>query len=231
MNRKILGLLAVGTMIGSVAVRAQVTTLTLQEPFSGLVGIEGPPTTAFTGELFASITLDGSIKANDLTLESSSFAVGGYTYVGDTKTSIWAPLTTGPGVSLGNGPGNYIDIQEAGNSGQIDGAFAVINGFKFTGLNGPVTVVSEEDMISIGPYGASIWDEYLNGAPCGTVSAGRAVDPCTLTGMSNSMSTTWTVSTTRTPEIDPGSAASGLTLLLGGLAVLRGRRTHAVRLG
>lgn len=27
-----------------------------------------------------------------------------------------------------------------------------------------------------------------------------------------------------TPEIDPASAASGLTLLLGGLAVLRGRR-------
>ena len=28
------------------------------------------------------------------------------------------------------------------------------------------------------------------------------------------------------PEIDPGSALSGMTLLLGGLAVVRGRRTQ-----
>jgi hypothetical protein len=31
------------------------------------------------------------------------------------------------------------------------------------------------------------------------------------------------------PEIDPGSAASGLTLLLGGIAVLRSRRKPAAR--
>ena len=36
----------------------------------------------------------------------------------------------------------------------------------------------------------------------------------------------WTTSTAAAPEIDPASAASGLTLLLGGLAVLRGRRKH-----
>jgi hypothetical protein len=29
----------------------------------------------------------------------------------------------------------------------------------------------------------------------------------------------------RAPEIDPGTALSGLTLLAGGLAVIRGRRT------
>lgn len=32
------------------------------------------------------------------------------------------------------------------------------------------------------------------------------------------------VATTSAPEIDPASAISGLTLLLGGLAVVRGRR-------
>ena len=34
---------------------------------------------------------------------------------------------------------------------------------------------------------------------------------------------------TRAPEIDPASAASGLTLLLGGLAVLRGRSAKKAR--
>jgi hypothetical protein len=36
---------------------------------------------------------------------------------------------------------------------------------------------------------------------------------------------TWTVSMTRAPEISSGSAASALTLLLGGLMVLTGRRS------
>lgn len=34
----------------------------------------------------------------------------------------------------------------------------------------------------------------------------------------------WASSPTATPEIDPASAMAGLTLLAGGLAVLRGRR-------
>jgi hypothetical protein len=38
--------------------------------------------------------------------------------------------------------------------------------------------------------------------------------------VANSSSGSWTAA----PEIDPASAASGLTLRLGGLAVLRGRR-------
>jgi hypothetical protein len=33
----------------------------------------------------------------------------------------------------------------------------------------------------------------------------------------------------KAPEIDPASAASGLTLLLGALAVLRGRRTSTAK--
>jgi hypothetical protein len=37
---------------------------------------------------------------------------------------------------------------------------------------------------------------------------------------------TWTVSTATAPEIAPGSAASALTLLLGGLLVLTGRRSR-----
>ena len=46
---------------------------------------------------------------------------------------------------------------------------------------------------------------------------------CGSTG-SNTTPGVWTSSATQAPEIDPASAASGLTLLLGGLAVLRGPR-------
>jgi LPXTG-motif cell wall-anchored protein len=35
----------------------------------------------------------------------------------------------------------------------------------------------------------------------------------------------WWRPTTSAPEIDPASAMAGLTMLLGGLAVLRGRRS------
>jgi hypothetical protein len=35
-----------------------------------------------------------------------------------------------------------------------------------------------------------------------------------------------TVTSTKAPEIDPASAVSALTMLLGGLAVLRGRRAR-----
>ncbi len=38
------------------------------------------------------------------------------------------------------------------------------------------------------------------------------------------------IGTVSAPEIDPSSSASALTLLLGGLMVLRGRRTIEMRL-
>ena len=46
---------------------------------------------------------------------------------------------------------------------------------------------------------------------------------CGSTG-SNTTPGVWTSPAARVPEIDPALAASGLTLLLGGIAVLRGRR-------
>lgn len=46
----------------------------------------------------------------------------------------------------------------------------------------------------------------------------------TLNGKTGDWSRTGTGTATQAPEIDPASAASGLTLLLGGLATLRGRR-------
>jgi hypothetical protein len=44
------------------------------------------------------------------------------------------------------------------------------------------------------------------------------------TGIASALVLTSTTAVVRAPEIDPASALSGLTLLLGSLAVVRGRR-------
>jgi hypothetical protein len=56
-----------------------------------------------------------------------------------------------------------------------------------------------------------------------TSGPGCAPDGCPPESFSSDKLGVWTTSTAA-PEIDPASATSGLTLLLGGLAVLRGRR-------
>jgi hypothetical protein len=69
---------------------------------------------------------------------------------------------------------------------------------------------------------------YLNGGFFdGIVSFNQNSLTGALTNPSNGFQADWTlskVSPNAAPEIDPASAASGLTLLLGVLAVLRGRR-------
>jgi hypothetical protein len=68
---------------------------------------------------------------------------------------------------------------------------------------------------SIGPQG----DTYNNFAAGGP--AGECIPIC---GVMESNSTPGVWEVVRAPEIDPACTASGLTLLLGGIAVLRGRR-------
>jgi hypothetical protein len=68
---------------------------------------------------------------------------------------------------------------------------------------------------SIGPHG----DTYNNFAAGGP--SGECLPYC---GVMESNSTPGVWEVVRAPEIDPASAASGLTLLLGSIAVLRGRR-------
>jgi hypothetical protein len=73
------------------------------------------------------------------------------------------------------------------------------NIFSASGTNPPVDYGSYEgSMITVGPV---VFGEGLVSYAAGTWSAPTAA-----------------------PEINPASAASGLTLLVGGLAVLRGRR-------
>jgi hypothetical protein len=244
MNGKILGLLAVVTMAGSMTATAQVTTLNFQGgEFGGLAsylptGFVGPqdgsdpnfPTSDFTGQLIASITLDGSVKAHDLSLVSYSFGVSGYDYVDGVKTSASVGLTTGPAPYINVSSqtdfcdllGDCIDITTS-KHGRITGAVINISGSNYN---------SSADTISINSGGASIFNEYEQngtcqnqlpyGVPAGTPYTGPTINPCILSGSTQHGG--WKVTTARAPEIDPASATSGLTLLLGGLAVLRGRR-------
>ena len=77
-------------------------------------------------------------------------------------------------------------------------------------------------LLTIGPTGDSISYVYEgSNGPCTQQRSGGGPNPCTVVASSNSAGA-WQV--TRAPEIDPASAATGLTLLLGGVAVLRGRR-------
>jgi hypothetical protein len=91
-------------------------------------------------------------------------------------------------------------------------------------------------LIDIGAHGDSLSYQWgnegscLNQVPVYPPASGQGyapytgspVNPCTVT-VSNSSVGVW--SAAEAPEIDPASAVGGLTLLLGGVAVLRGRRS------
>jgi len=98
--------------------------------------------------------------------------------------------------------------------------------FSFTTVNGVITAWSMNMISGGGPGSYADWsvtstnagDSYLytNETFCGQGDCASITEKSTVAG-------TWTA-VANTPEIDPASAASGLTLLLGVLLVMRGRR-------
>jgi len=76
---------------------------------------------------------------------------------------------------------------------------------------------------NIGPAGDSFSDSFYDSYD---MCLNRASGECILTA-ANKTPGTWTVATSSVPEIDPTSAASGLVLLFGSLAVVRSRRKSA----
>ena len=60
---------------------------------------------------------------------------------------------------------------------------------------------------------------------CGSVAFATGWSPSAHFGTDTARFQLQSVSTTSAPEIDPAGALSGLTLLAGGLAVVRGRRS------
>jgi hypothetical protein len=236
MNRRTL-LLAATLMAGSAAASAQTTTLeylgsvmTGSSDYlpSGYTGGEfGPlPTSPFIGNLSATIVLQGSVAANDLTFVSDTFSLNGINIVNG------APTNFSIGFYLGPAPySNYPQLDNCSDAGCID-----LTTSKSGAINGAVVNISawgeanDTNNFSITPTGDSVGFIYATGmggcedfppsGPPGLTYQGGTINPCDLSG-SNTTPGAWIVSTV--PEIDPASAVSGLTLLLGSFVVLRAR--------
>jgi hypothetical protein len=235
MNTKILGLLAVGLTAGPIAANAQTTTLDYQGTVMNGISIYLPvgqtqatplPTANFTGTLTASLTLTGSLSANDLTLVSYDINLNGRsngTIFSLTNITAGPPdVIREPGGPIFCGTTSCIDLTTS--HGAFTGATIDLTSF---------TYHSNFEHVVIGPTGDSFSFAFgnVNGGCESILPANNApymgptINPCRADA-SNSKAGVWTV--TRTPEIDPASAVSGLTLLLGGVAVLRGRRAQMV---
>ena len=149
--------------------------------------------------------------------------------------------TTGSGTSIGievftlapgalfnagasAGDNNAALADAFGNNTPVDDGI-IQTGFTLLGSNGasdaltnPLGTLSTSVTVALNP-GQTVWVLAEVGA---FAPNGSTVDPTFTTQWSNSANLVTGV--VGAPEIDPASAASGITLLLGSLLVLRGRR-------
>jgi hypothetical protein len=212
MNNKILGLLAVGLMAGPIVANAQSTTYTYQgdaftaggsnmNPPAGWTSINVPRNFG-VGPLNGFITLSAPLGDN---LNNVSVTP---TFV-DISTG--SPLFRGVFTFSTNGNG-AID----GWSMSLDGSVSGPGGYGLTATS-----------VDIGGVGG---DSATMSTTCTAFFSPSLQPPQSFPCGSSGSNTTpgvWTSPAAQAPEMDPASAASGLTLLLGGVAVLRGRRKLA----
>jgi hypothetical protein len=200
MNKGILAFLAVAQVAGSMAANALETLDYVGAPaITTVVGDLPPPTNPNGPGLTGDIVLASALNPNEanqvVTPLSYSFA--------------------------------------AFSSATADPAnFEFVAYFGFSTTNGKITdwdVVLNSGIITTSGYAQAVeyitrygdsytYEKYNLG--CGTPGA---VGDCFTSTTTSTAPGTWTT-TAQAPEISPASAASGLMLLLGGLAVLRGRR-------
>ena len=211
MNSKILGLLAAGSMVGPITANAQSTTYTYQgAPLSG--GIDMNPPAGWTsisvppilpvGTLSGSVTLSAPLGDN-----LDDFSV--------TPTEI-TMLTGDTGLEF-----RSTVAFSTNGKGAIDGWSMSLAGF-VGGLGGWSETLTSSDIGGVGGDSATI------STSCTAYFSPSSLQPpqsfsCGSSG-SNTTPGVWTSPAAKAPEIDPASAVSGLTLLLGGVAVLRGRQ-------
>ena len=181
--------------------QAQDTTLTYQgldmTGTSTDIGSYGIVSSGFDTSLYVQLDISGSLAAHDLQL-LSAFAIGSH-YVLDTSSLV------------GQGGPDFCSL-----GGCID--LTTKNG-RITGATVAISIGGGSVSASIGPAGDSfVYSFYDPGDMCGN---NRASGECILR-TANMTPGTWTVVTSSVPEIDPTSAASGLMLLFGSLAVALG---------
>ena len=178
------------------------TSTTLDFSTGTVLGSSG-----FDASFFVQLDISGSLAAHNLQLLSADVIGGPYIL------EFAHPLVGQGGPDFCSLAG-CIDLTT--KNGQITGATIAISGSGFASFN----------TANIGPAGDSFY--YAFGDPGSTCMNGSG--ECILTA-ANKTPGTWTVATTSAPEIDPTSAASGLTLLLGTLAVLRSKRKERYHCG
>jgi hypothetical protein len=214
MNGKILGLLAVGSMVGPITANAQSTTYTYQgdaldvilniNPPAGWTTFNAPPNVE-VGTLSGFVTLSAPLgdNLNDSSVTPTRIqmfsGVTGQLFMGTVAFSTngnravdgWSMSLAG----MVGGPGGWTETMTSSDiAGGVGGDYAEIS--------------------------TNCTAYFSSGKPPQNFSCGS-------TG-SNTTPGVWTGPPTRAPEIDPASAAGGLSLLLGGVAVLRGRRTKLI---
>ena len=205
--------LAVGmtqAQVTTLAYDGEDTTGSYNSLVHGATALSGP--FAFDATFDARIVLSGSLANHDLRLVSASISAGSF-----------GPLDFGQGGPIGspNFCNTFGCLDLSIQNGQITGATADFNSSSYHGSS---------EKFSVGPKGDSLLYQFgsTRGA-CENLVVGHQ----TYTGAtikycnayaSSSGAGDWTVTTVKAPEIGPASAAGGLTLLFGALAVLRSKR-------
>jgi hypothetical protein len=226
MNSKLLRVLSIAIVGAPAAVYAQTTTLDYQGNVGGVVLPSSPLTATYT----ASITLTGSLAANNLYITSYDVSLSGSNGYSDGSNSGSAGPSSpifieSPGGTsfCGSLTGSCIDLTTA--NGAITGASIQIFSSGYHVSTTTFRIGSEGDWYNSQASGTNGGCNipYIPG----TVYTGPTINPCTVSS-GNTMAGSWTV--TQAPELDGSSALSGMMLLLGGAAVLRGSNRPARRL-
>jgi hypothetical protein len=222
MNSKDLGLLSVALMAAPIAASAQTETLVYQGNLFSSAGntVFGTPPPGFNTPFFVS-TQDSIIA--EITLSSP---------LGQNLNNA---VVVPPNVTIAVVGPDITPIEIANFTNDTNPAsFPGYPSFTFSTINGAITGWSFSGaLIDIGQGGyhvsvssTSLGDSYnANTDGLAPRNGGSSGTPGTLSGASNSTPGTWSVA----PEIDPASTGSGLTLLLGSLVVMRGRRAAHLR--
>jgi hypothetical protein len=225
MNIKLLGLLTITLMAEPMCANAQITTLEYQSnTLTGSTTYYNNPippifltpqqfAASFTTAPFIGTITESLSVINDNPGESLSGVVNLTGYNG-TSISLGVDVS-----AFGNTPQSLTTY--AGASGTID---LIESKGAITGATMDITFSSYHSptmYLTIGPTGDSFVYTYAGtNGPC-TQQGADEPNPCTIGAYSDAAGV-WQVS--RVPEIGPASVAGELTLVLGGVAVLRGRR-------
>jgi hypothetical protein len=210
MKYKIWGSVAVALLAGPMCANAQSTTYTYQ------------------GDAFTAGSLSITPPAG-----ATSFTMPPNLGVGPLNGFITLSAPLGDNLNNVNVTPTFVDILSGGNplfrgvfafstngNGAIDGWSISLDG-SVPGPGGYTLTATSVDIGGVGGDAVTLSSSctaYFSAPPGAPQSFS-----CGATG-SNSKAGVWTSPAARAPEIDPASVASGLTLLLGGFAVMCGRR-------